>query len=183
VITLPLVLLAIPSVVIGLLTVRPVLFGGYFGNAIQVLEHNDVLRELGVAFPGWALFALGALAHPPFWLAAAGVATAWYVFLRNPQIADRMAASLSGVRRLLENKYYFDWFNDKVIAAGSRALGRFFFNTDQILIDEGIVNGSAGVVGTLAAMVRRVQTGYLYSYAFWMVIGLAVLLGWVLVRG
>ena len=105
------------------------------------------------------------------------------MFLKNPQIADRMAHSLSGLRHVLDNKYYFDWFNENVIAAGSRALGRFFFNTDQILIDEGVVNGSAGVVGSLATLVRRVQTGYLYSYAFWMVIGLAVLLGWALVRG
>jgi NADH-quinone oxidoreductase subunit L len=184
VVTLPLILLAIPSVLIGAYTVGPVLFGGYFGDAIRVLPANDVLGELSHHFHDPFSFALEAVGHPPFWLALAGVVSAWFVFLRNPQIADAFAARLASLRRVLEQKYYFDWFNEHVIAAGTRALGRGFWKFgDQTVIDGAIVNGSARVVGALAARMRLLQTGFLYSYAFWMVIGLAVLLGWFLVRG
>ena len=184
VVTLPLVLLAIPSVLIGAYTVGPVLFGGYFGDAIRVLPANDVLGELAHHFHDPVSFALEAFGHAPFWLALAGVVTAWFVFLQRPQIADAFATSLAPLRRVLENKYFFDWFNENVIAAATRALGRGFWKVgDQTLIDGAIVNGSAGLVASLAGSLRRVQTGFLYSYAFWMVIGLALLLGWFLVRG
>jgi NADH-quinone oxidoreductase subunit L len=183
VVTLPLVLLAIPSLLIGALTVVPVVFGGYFGDAIQVLERNDVVGELGREFPGVVAFALQAFAHPAAWLALGGVVTAWLVFHQKPSIAAAFASGLAPLRKLLENKYYFDWFNENVIAAGSRALGRLFWRSgDQFLIDDGVVNGSAGIVGAFASIARRLQTGYLYSYAFWMVIGLALMLGWFLVR-
>ena len=182
-VTLPLVLLAIPSVLIGALTVVPIVFGGYFGGAIQVLERNDVVGEIGHEFPGAVPFALQAFAHPTAWLALAGVLTAWVVFHWKPSIAAGFASALAPLRRLLENKYFFDWFNENVIAAGSRALGRLFWRSgDQFLIDDGVVNGSAGIVGAFAAVARRLQTGYLYSYAFWMVIGLAAMLGWFLMR-
>jgi NADH-quinone oxidoreductase subunit L len=183
VVTLPLVLLAVPSVLIGYLTVQPVLFGGYFGEAIQVLPRNDVVAALGAHFPGPLAFGLSAVTHPPFWLALAGVVAAWYLFLRRPDLASGIGAKLSGLGRVLDNKYYFDWFNENVLAAGSRALGRLFWKAgDQAVIDGALVNGSAGLVALLAGVVRRIQTGYLYSYAFWMVIGLALLLGWFLVR-
>ena len=183
VVTLPLVLLAIPSVLIGFYTVQPVLFGGYFGSAIQVLEKNDVVAELGQHFPGATAFALSGVMHPPFWLALAGVLTAWVVFHWKPAIAGAFAARLAPLRRVLDQKYYFDWFNENVLAAGSRLLGRVFWKAgDEFLIDGGIVNGSAGLVGSLAGVLRRLQTGYLYSYAFWMVIGLSALLGWFLIR-
>ena len=181
VVTLPLVLLAIPSIAIGYLTVQPVLFGGYFGEAIQVLERNDVLRELGAHFHDPASFALSSVSHPPLWLAVAGVGLAWFLYLRSPSTADRLAALFTPLRRVLDNKYYFDWFNEKVLAAGSRGLGRVFWKAgDQTIIDGAIVNGSAHLVGALAGIVRRIQTGYLYSYAFWMMIGLAALLAWFL---
>ncbi|MCP5328580.1 MAG: NADH-quinone oxidoreductase subunit L [Steroidobacteraceae bacterium] len=183
VVTLPLVLLAIPSLLIGALTVVPVVFGGFWGDAIQVLERNDVVGELGHEFPGVVPFALHAFAHPAAWLALAGVVCAWVVFYWRPAIADGFSSALAPLRRVLENKYYFDWFNENVIAAGSRALGCLFWRSgDQFLIDDGVVNGSAGIVAAFAAIARRVQTGYLYSYAFWMVIGLALMLGWFLVR-
>jgi len=183
VVTLPLVLLAIPSVFIGALTVDSVVFGGFFDGAIRVLEKNDVVAELGREFPGWLAFATGAFAHPTAWLALGGVLTAWLVFHKQPSIADAFDRALAWPKRILENKYYFDWFNENVLAAGSRLLGRAFWRGgDQFLIDDGLVNGSAGIVGAFAAIARRVQTGYLYSYAFWMVIGLAVMLGWFLVR-
>ncbi len=183
VVTLPLILLAVPAVAIGYLTVQPLLFGGFFGDAIQVLEKNDVVRELASHFHGPASFALEAPLHPPFWLALAGVLVAWFTVLKRPHALDGLAAALAPLRRVLDNKYYFDWFNENVLAAGSRGLGRLFWKAgDQTLIDGALVNGSAGLVGALAGVVRRVQTGYLYTYAFWMVIGLALLLGWFLLR-
>jgi NADH-quinone oxidoreductase subunit L len=183
VVTIPLVLLAVPSVLLGALAVQPMLFGGLFGEAIQVLERNDVVAELAREFPGWFQFATHAIGHPPFWLALAGVVTAWLLFLKSPGLAGAFARALSPLRPLLDNKYYFDWFNENVLAAGGRLLGRALWKGgDQFIIDDGLVNGSAGIVGTLAGMLRRVQSGYLYSYAFWMVIGLALLLGWSLLR-
>ena len=168
---------------IGAWTVEKIVFGGFFGNAIQVLNKNDVVAEIGREFPGWAAFALQAFSHPTAWLALAGVVTAWLVFLKQPSIADAFDRALALPKKVLENKYYFDWFNENVLAAGSRLLGRTFWRAgDQFLIDDGVVNGSAGIVAAFAAITRRVQTGYLYSYAFWMVIGLAVMLGWFLVR-
>ncbi len=181
VVTLPLVLLAIPSLAIGYFTVQPLLFGGQFGDAIQVLERNDVLAELASHFHDPASFALAAVGHPPLWLAIAGVVSSWFLFLKSPQTAERLGAVFAPLRRVLDNKYYFDWFNEKVLAAGSRGLGRVFWKAgDQTLIDGALVNGSAHLVGSLANVVRRVQTGYLYSYAFWMMIGLAALLAWFL---
>jgi len=182
VVWLPLVLLAIPSALIGAATIDPLLFGGYFDGVIEVLPANDVIGELRPHFDGWASFALHGLTAPPFWLAAAGVVTAWWVFLQRPAVADQFASRLSGLRRVLENKYYFDWFNERVFARGSVALGRLFWRVgDQAVIDRGLVDGSAGLVGLVAGWGRRLQTGYLYSYAFWMMIGLAGLLGWFLV--
>jgi NADH-quinone oxidoreductase subunit L len=182
VVTLPLVLLAIPSIVIGYLTVQPVLFGGYFAGAIVVLERNDVLAELASHFHDPASFALAAVGHPPFWLALGGVVSAWYLFLKNPAAAARLGTLFGPIHKVLDNKYYFDWFNENVLAAGSRLLGRVFWKAgDQTLIDGALVNGSASLVGALSGVVRRIQTGYLYSYAFWMMIGLAGLLAWFLV--
>jgi NADH:ubiquinone oxidoreductase subunit 5 (subunit L)/multisubunit Na+/H+ antiporter MnhA subunit len=183
VITLPLIALAIPSVVIGWLTAGPILFGGYFGDAIRVLEKNDVVAELGKEFQGPTQMALHGIISPVFGLAAAGVFCAWLFFLYRPQWAAAWARTLSPIRTLLINKYYFDWFNEKVLATLARGLGFTLWKAgDEVLIDGALVNGSAATVGWIGSIVRRVQSGYLYSYAFWMVIGLAVMLGWFLVR-
>jgi NADH-quinone oxidoreductase subunit L len=183
VVTVPLIALAIPSLFIGALTVGPILFGGYFGDSIRVLESNDVLAELGKDFQSPTMMALHGFAGAPFWLAAAGVVTAWLFFLYRPQWADAAARTFAPIRTLLINKYYFDWFNEKVLAALARGVGfTLWKGGDQVLIDGVLVNGSAATVGWFGSIVRRVQSGYLYSYAFWMVIGLAVLLGWFLVR-
>jgi NADH-quinone oxidoreductase subunit L len=183
VVTGPLIALAIPSVVIGAFTAGPILFGGYFGDSIRVLEKNDVLAELGKDFQSPVQMALHGFAGAPFWLAAAGVLTAWLFFLYRPQWADATARALAPIRNLLLNKYYFDWFNEKVLAAVARGLGfTLWKGGDQLLIDGVLVNGSAATVSWFGSVVRRVQNGYLYAYAFWMVIGLAVMLGWFLVR-
>jgi NADH-quinone oxidoreductase subunit L len=183
VVTIPLIALAIPSVLIGALTAGPILFGGYFGDSIRVLEKNDVVTELGKDFNGPWQMAFHGFAGAPFWLAAAGVLTAWLFFLHRPQWAAAWARTLAPIRNLLLNKYYFDWFNEKILSALARGLGFTLWKAgDEVLIDGALVNGSAATVSWFGSIVRRVQNGYLYAYAFWMVIGLAVMLGWFLVR-
>ena len=179
----PLVALAIPSLVIGFLAIGPVLFGGYFGDAIKVLEANDVVGELGREYVGPVNFALHAFASAPFWLALAGVVTAWFLWLKRPELAASLRQRLSFLYRVLVNKYYFDWFNENVIARAARGLGLVLWQGgDQGLIDGAAVNGSAALVDRVASITRRVQSGYLYTYAFWMIVGLAALLGWFLYR-
>jgi NADH-quinone oxidoreductase subunit L len=179
----PLVALAIPSVFIGFFTIQPVLFGNYFGSAIQVAEHNDVVAEIGHHFQGPVAFALHGPLGAPFWLALSGVVCAWLFFLRHPSWAAAVQSRLSGLHSLLVNKYYFDWFNENVLARASRGLGNVLWKAgDQAVIDGTLVNGSAAAVNWFAGVARRVQTGYLYSYALWMVVGLAVLLGWFLIK-
>jgi NADH-quinone oxidoreductase subunit L len=179
----PLVALAIPSLFIGYLTIGPLLFGDYFGGAIFVRESNDVVGEMGAEFSGPVSFALHALTSLPFALASLGVISAWYLFLKNPAAADRIAGVLAPVRRVLDNKYYFDWFNENVIARCSRLLGGALWRGgDRALIDGILVDGSAKSVGRAALLVRVVQSGYLYSYAFWMITGLVILVGLFLYR-
>jgi NADH-quinone oxidoreductase subunit L len=182
-VTVPLILLAIPSVLIGYFTIGPVLFGDYFAGSIFVLEKNHVLGELAHEFHGAAGFALHGLTSAPFWLALAGATTAYLFILRNPAWADAAKRSLNWLYDLLDNKYYFDWFNENVIAPLGRAVGRLFWKGgDEVLIDGVLVNGSARSVGWTAAVVRHVQSGYLYHYAFAMIIGLSALLAWWLLR-
>ena len=181
----PLVALAIPSVLIGALTVGPVLFGDFFKGAIVVLERNNVIGEVGreVGQPTWLHFALNGFIGWPFWLAAAGVATAYWCFLKHPEIPDRVAARFKVLYRLLTQKYYFDWINENILARAGRLLGLGLWRGGDVgVIDGAMVNGSAAAVGRLGALLRLIQTGYLYTYAFWMFIGLAVLLGWFLTR-
>jgi len=183
VVTVPLVALAIPSIIIGWLTVGPVLFGGFFDEAIFVLEEHDVVRELGLEFHGSLEFVTHAfLASPALYLAAAGVVVAWFLYLYRPELPAKIAAKTELVQRVLVNKYYFDWFNENVLARATRCLGGGLSRIgDQLIIDGTIVNGSARVVALLATVVRNLQSGYLYHYAFAMIIGLAVLVGWLLV--
>jgi NADH-quinone oxidoreductase subunit L len=184
VITLPLVLLAIPAVVIGWPTIGPLLFGEFFGPAIQVAAAHDVLGELGAEFHGPAGFLGHGVLGLPVLLSLSGVATAWYLYLHRPGLPELLRSRLSALHAMLVNKYYFDDFNDRVIAAGARGTGRLLWRIgDVALIDGAMVNGTARLVGWAAGIVRRVQSGYLYHYAFAMIIGLSVLLGWMLVRG
>jgi NADH-quinone oxidoreductase subunit L len=185
VVTVPLIALAIPSVVIGALTVVPVLFGTYWGGSIFVLEPNDVVAELAHEFaqPAWLSFALHGLSSPPFWLAVAGAVTAYFFFLRNPEWAEQTAQRFGWLYRLLTQKYYFDWVNERIIAPLTRGIGLGLWKGgDEVLIDGAMVNGTARTVSGVGGLLRHVQTGYLYSYAFWMIIGLALLLGWFLLR-
>jgi len=185
VVTVPLIALAIPSVVIGALTVVPVLFGTYWGGSIFVLEVNDVVGELAHEFaqPAWLSFALHGLISPPFWLAVAGAVTAYFFFLRNPEWAEQAEQRFGWLYRLLTEKYYFDWVNERIIAPLTRGIGLGLWKGgDEVLIDGAMVNGTAAGVSWVGGLLRQVQTGYLYSYAFWMMIGLALLLGWFLLH-
>jgi NADH-quinone oxidoreductase subunit L len=183
VVTLPLILLAIPSLVIGYFTVGRVLFGGYFDGSIYVEQAHDVVAEIGREFPGALPFAVQGLMSLPFALAVAGFLTAWVFCLWRPSWATGLGRALGWLRTVLVNKYYFDWFNEHVVAALARFIGMGLWKVgDETVIDGALVNGSATEVSRFGSLVRRAQSGYLYSYAFWMMIGLAVLLGWFLLR-
>ncbi|GMW08036.1 MAG: NADH-quinone oxidoreductase subunit L [Gammaproteobacteria bacterium] len=182
VITVPLIALAVPSLLIGWFTVGSVLFEGYFGSAIHVAERNDVLGELGAEFHGPGGFLLHGLLGLPVLLSLAGVAVAWYLYLRNPRLPERLRQRLMPLYTLLTNKYFLDDLNEKIIARGYRGMGQMFWRVgDVVIIDGAAVNGSARLVAWFSSVIRRVQSGYLYHYAFAMIIGLSVLLGWILV--
>ncbi len=178
VITVPLVMLAIPSVLAGAMYAGDMAFGDFFAGAIRVLPEHDVLDQLAQGYHGWFAMALHGLMAPPVWLAAAGVFVAWYLYIRRPELPARIAARFSTIHRVLENKYGFDQFNDWFFAGGSRGLGRVLWRAgDVTLIDGLVVNGTARVVGWTAAVTRWVQSGYLYHYAFAMIVGLLLLFG------
>ncbi|MEL7185964.1 MAG: NADH-quinone oxidoreductase subunit L [Pseudomonadota bacterium] len=182
VVTVPLVLLAIPSAVIGWITVGPVLFDGYFGDAIKVLPEHDVLAALGQDFwHGSMALVTHSIVTPVFWLAAAGVFTAWFLYMKRPDIPEMLQQKMSGLYNVLDRKYYFDDLWIKGFAGGGRRIGQFLWDKgDQYLIDGLFVNGTAKTVGRLSGVLRQIQTGYLYTYAFAMIIGLTALLGWLI---
>jgi NADH-quinone oxidoreductase subunit L len=184
VVTLPLVLLAIPSIIIGAIAIDPLLFGSYFKNSIVILTQHPAMAELAKEWHhvhGWVGYALHAFTTLPFWLVVAGAVVAWYCYLINPKVPAAIQANLTVVNKILENKYFFDWFNEQVLARGLRALGTSFWQRgDRGLIDGVLVNGSAKLVGALAGVTRRLQTGYIYHYAFAMIIGLLVALTYVI---
>jgi NADH-quinone oxidoreductase subunit L len=184
VVTVPLILLAIPSALIGWFTVEPMLFGGYFGSAIHVLPVNDVLARVGEEFHGSPVeFMWAAFDALPVWLAAFGAFTAWVFFLKKPELADAAERRFKWLHTVLVDKYGFDWFNEHVIMPGARLLGGGLWRFgDQIMIDDGMVNGSARTVGWLGSVMRYAQSGYLYHYAFAMILGLASFLMWILWR-
>jgi NADH-quinone oxidoreductase subunit L len=183
VVTGPLIALAIPSIAIGWLTVGPVLFGDYFGGAIFGLEGQAPLHEMAAKFHGPWEFLLEAFKGPAVYLAAAGFAVASYLYLIRPEVPARLMTRFSALYRVLINKYYFDWFNENVLAPAGRGLGGLLWRVgDETVIDGAIVNGSARFVGMVARAARGLQSGYLYHYAFAMVVGLAALVGWFMLR-
>jgi NADH-quinone oxidoreductase subunit L len=179
VVTVPLILLAIPSIYAGWAYIEPMLFGGWFGNSIVVREPHDVLGELKGEWHGAVPFILHGLASPTFWLAVAGIVAATYLYLIKPSMPARIAARFSALYTLLDNKYYFDRFNDWFFAGGARALGRLTSNVgDRTIIDGFFVNGSARLVALVSRQFRRIQSGYVYHYAFVMIVGVFGLLYW-----
>jgi len=182
VVTLPLIALAIPSVVIGWLTVGPVVFGDFFAGSISQGVHIPP-TIIGEEFHGPGTFLLHALSSPVLYLALAGIVTAWFLYLKRPDLPEAISTRFARIHRLLVNKYYFDWFNENVVAVGVRNFGSGLWKRgDEVAIDGVLVNGTARAIGAIAAIVRQVQTGYLYHYAFAMIIGLSLLLGWLLLK-
>ena len=180
VVTVPLVLLAIPSVVIGFMTIQPMLFGDFFKDAIFVnLDKHPAMAELANAFHGPVQMALHGLMTAPFWLALSGAVFAWYLYMRNPALPAAIKSKCEPLYTLLENKYYLDWFNENVLARGTRALGMGLWKFgDQKLIDGALVNGSWRLVGWVSSIVRRLQSGFIYHYAFGMILGVFVLMSY-----
>ncbi|WP_295852705.1 NADH-quinone oxidoreductase subunit L [uncultured Xylophilus sp.] len=178
VVTLPLVLLAIPSVVIGYLTITPMLFGDFFKNVIFVdAARHPAMKELAEMFHGPMAMALHGLSTAPFWLALAGVIASFYMYMVNPALPAAIKRIFHPVYVLFENKYYLDWINENILARGARALGTGLWKGgDQALIDGALVNGSWKLVGRIAGVARRLQSGYLYHYALMMILGIFVLL-------
>ena len=181
VVTLPLVLLAIPSLILGWPMIGPLLFGDFFGDAIFVLPANDVLAELGKDFHGPMGFLLHGLTSPVLLLAGSGVVVAWFLYLQRPDIPETIRKRFALLHTLLMHKYYADTLVEKIIPRGSTGIGQLLWRVGDIaLIDGAAVNGSAKIVGWAAMMIRHIQTGYLYTYAFAMIIGLSAMIGWLL---
>jgi NADH-quinone oxidoreductase subunit L len=177
VVTLPLVLLAIPSVLIGYFTVKPMLYGGFFKDAIFInAEKHKALEVMGEEFHGaWAM-AVHALTTMPFILAVAGVALSYYMYMVNPALPAAIKRTCQPIYNLLENKYYLDWFNENVLARGARALGGLLWENDKKVIDGTLVNGCWKVVRVFSNIARKFQTGYIYHYAFSMIAGVFLLM-------
>jgi NADH-quinone oxidoreductase subunit L len=175
VVTVPLVLLAIPSVLIGLLTIEPMLTGGFLKDAIHINgELHPAMETFREEFHGWAAMAVHAFTTMPFWLALAGAVSAWYMYLINPAVPAALQRFFgsTGLLGVLENKYYLDWFNENVLARGARLLGTGLWKGgDQGAIEGGVVNASWKMVGMFSAAVRTLQSGYLYHYALMMIVG------------
>ncbi|MEH6434002.1 NADH-quinone oxidoreductase subunit L [Massilia sp. DD77] len=172
VVTLPLVLLAIPSVIIGYLAIGPMLHGDFFKDVIFVGENHTAMRTLSEEFHGAAAMAIHGLQTAPFWLALAGVAFAYYCYMINPRVPAWFYAKFKPLHTLLDNKYYMDRFNQFVFAGGARAVGGGLWKVgDRGLIDGLMVNGSAKLIGWFSGITRTAQTGYIYHYAFVMIAG------------
>ena len=180
VVTVPLLLLAIPSVVIGYFTIDAMLFGDFFKDAIFVNEDkHEAMHELGHAYHGAIAMAMHAFSSAPFWLALAGVVSSYYTYMINPAVPAAIKRACMPIYTLFENKYYMDWINENILARGARALGiGLWRGADQSVIDGGIVNGSWKLVGAVSAVSRQLQSGYLYHYALAMIVGVFLLMTW-----
>jgi NADH-quinone oxidoreductase subunit L len=178
VVTVPLVLLAIPSVVIGFMTIQPMLYGEFFKDSIFIdAVKHPAMKELAESFHGPVAMALHGLSTAPFWLALAGVVTAWYMYLINPKVPAFFARALRPLIVVMENKYYMDWINENILAKGARGLGLGLWKVgDRAIIDGLLVNGSWKLVGKVSGVVRWFQSGFLYHYALVMILGVFVLM-------
>jgi NADH-quinone oxidoreductase subunit L len=177
VVTFPLIMLAIPSVIIGYFAIDPMLYGSFFDGVIAVNKGMPVMANMEEEFHGPLAMAIHSIQTVPFWLMMAGIVVTYYFYMVKPSIPDALAKKFSGIYKLMDNKYYFDAFNMAVFAGGARKLGAFLNRFGEATIIDGFfVNGSAKLVGVVAGIVRHFQTGYLYQYAFTMIIGVFALL-------
>lgn len=176
VVTVPLVLLAIPSICAGWV-IGPVLYGGYFGDSISISPAHPGLREMAAEFHGVAPMMLHAVYTLPFWLSVAGIAAAGYLYLLKPELHAKLRQRAGVLVTILEEKYGFDRFYDWFFAGGVRRFGNGLWRFGDVTVIDGLmVNGSARVVGWFAGVVRLVQSGFIYHYAFFMIIGVSMLL-------
>ena len=176
VVTVPLVLLAIPSVVVGWMFVEPMLYGSHYGASIVVHDEHDVLAKMAASWHGAGAMVKHAVVTAPFWLALGGFALAWFLWYLRPEIPARIAGMFRALHTVLARKYYFDELYETVLAGLGRAVGGGLWQVGDVrLIDGLMVNGSARGVGWLSGVVRRIQTGLLYHYAFAMIVGLLLL--------
>ncbi|HSH89279.1 MAG TPA: NADH-quinone oxidoreductase subunit L [Ramlibacter sp.] len=180
VVTAPLLLLAFPSVVIGFLTIQPMLFGDLMKDSIIFdAARHPAMAKLAEEFHGPVRMALHGLMTAPFWLALAGVVSAWYLYIKNPSLPAAIQAKVQPLYTLLDNKYYMDWFNENVLARAARMLGvGLWKGGDEAVIDGAMVNGSARGVAWFAGVIRWIQTGYIYHYAFAMIVGVFLMMTW-----
>ncbi|WP_050465377.1 NADH-quinone oxidoreductase subunit L [Herbaspirillum autotrophicum] len=179
VVTLPLILLAIPSVIIGFFAIAPMLYGDFFKGVLFFGENHKAMEELAHEFHGPVAMVTHSLTSLPLWLAIAGVATAYYCYMINPRVPAWFKDKFSAVYTLLDNKYYLDKFNEVVFAGGARLLGGGLWSVgDKGIIDGLVVNGSAKVVNWFSKVTRLWQSGYIYHYAFVMIIGVLGFLVW-----
>jgi NADH-quinone oxidoreductase subunit L len=179
VITVPLVLLAIPSLYSGWAYIGKVLFGDFFGSSIVIAQQHGGLAAMREEWHGAMPFMEHGLLGLPLWLALAGIATAWLLYIKRPDLPAKIQAKSGALYALLINNYYIDRFNDWLLAGGFRRIGSLFSNVgDRSIIDGFFVNGSARLVGATSALLRKVQSGYVYHYAFTMIIGVFALLTW-----
>jgi NADH-quinone oxidoreductase subunit L len=180
VVTVPLVLLAIPSVLIGFYTIDPLLYGEFFSDAIFInADKHPVMHELAHEYHGAVAMALHALSTAPFWLAVAGVASSYYMYMINPAVPAAIKRVFHPIYVLFENKYYMDWINENILARSARALGTGLWKGgDQAIIEGGVVNASWKLVGWVSSLTRQLQTGYLYHYALVMILGVFLLMTW-----
>ncbi len=183
VVTVPLMLLAIPSLVSGFFMIEPLLFGGYFSESIKVLPVHDVVREIGSHYSGIGPFIAQGLQSAPFLLAVAGIGLAWLMYIRYPFLPDQLRAKANTLYTILSRKYFFDEFNEFVFAGGARLFGRLLWKVGDVkLIDGMAVNGTARVIGWMSSVIRHLQSGYVYHYAFAMILGLFLLITFFLHR-
>ena len=180
VVTLPLVLLAIPSVAVGFFFIEPMLFGEFFKGVIFVdAAKHPAMAKLAEMFHSPEAMALHGLQTAPFWLALAGVAAAYYMYMVNPALPAAIKARVRPLHTLLENKYYLDWINEHILARGARALGLGLWKVgDQVIIDGALVNGSWKLVRSVSGVVRWIQTGFVFHYALVMILGVFALMTW-----
>lgn len=182
VVWLPLVLLAIPSVVIGAIAIGPMLYGDFFQHGvafdkvIEISSSHPALAEMAEEFHGWLDLGLHAVTGLPMWLALAGVVVAWFLYLKRPDLPAVIRSKFGPIYTLLDNKYYMDKINEVVFARGAVAIGRGLWKEGDVVVIDGLVNGSARFIGWVASVIRFLQSGYIYHYAFAMIIGMLGLL-------
>ncbi|GAB4511213.1 MAG: NADH-quinone oxidoreductase subunit L [Sulfuricaulis sp.] len=183
VVTIPLILLAIPSLVAGFMFLNPLVFGDFFAESIKVLPAHDVVKEIGGQYNGLGPFIAHGLQSAPFLLAVAGIMTAWFMYVRLPHLPGRVHEKAGAIYTLLLRKYFVDEFNEFVFAGGARAIGRLFWKIGDVKLIDGLaVNGTARMIGWVSSVIRHIQSGYVYHYAFAMIVGLFLLITFFLHR-